>query len=51
MHGSCITVDNFEEPAHVAFFETIASHVLPPEQGGHIDFFVPLASSGKVPLY
>jgi hypothetical protein len=39
-------LDNLDIGEFVEFFQNLANHVLPPEQGGHIDFFVPLASSG-----
>lgn len=46
VHGACVTIDNLEEPSHIAFFQTLGTNVLPTEEGGHIDIFVPLGSSG-----
>ena len=44
--GNTITLDNLDEDVHVEFFETISNFVLPPEEGGHIDIFLPLAACG-----
>jgi hypothetical protein len=44
--GNTVTLDNLDEDVFVEFFETIANHVLPPNEGGHIDLFLPLASCG-----
>lgn len=47
MNKSVVTVDNFDTPEFVEFFETVCTSVLPPSKDGHVDIFVPLASCGN----
>ena len=51
VHSSTITFDNLDTGEFVEFFQNMANHVLPPTQGGHIDFFIPLSSCGKMSLF
>ena len=43
-----VTVDNYEKPEFINFFENISSHTLTPANGGHVDIFVPLNSNGII---
>ena len=44
--GLTLNVESLERPDLRHFFERVAGHVLPAEQGGHVDFFSPLGASG-----
>jgi len=47
-HG-VVSVDNFTQtPSFVRFFHVLASHVLDPSDGGHVDLFLPLGSCGQL---
>ena len=48
VHGSTVTIDNLDSPDVLEFFQSIVSHVLPTTENGHVDIFVPLASTGKM---
>ena len=48
VRSAVISVDNVvETPEFVHFFHVLAGHVLAPADGGHIDLFLPLGSSGQ----
>ena len=50
MLRATVSLDTLDTPEFVEFFETLASSVLPPDQGGHVDLFVPLGSCGELLL-
>jgi hypothetical protein len=46
VHGFTADLDDLDNPDVLEFFEFVASHTLPANQGGRIDLFVPLGSNG-----
>ena len=47
VHGRTLTPETVDHPEMLEFFEFVCSQILPPAQGGHLDIFVPLPSSGE----
>lgn len=47
VQGQTVTQDNLSSPEFVEFFETLGSHIAPQKQGGHVDIFTPLGTSGN----
>ena len=46
VHGATVNIDNLDTPEFVDFFENVSGYLRPESEGGHIDIFVPLASTG-----
>lgn len=46
LQNAVITLDKLDEDRHVAFFQGLAAHIKPSNEGGRVDIFTPLAASG-----
>lgn len=49
--GSVMSVDNVDRPDFLHFFTILATHVVPVNERGHVDIFVPLGSNGTPQQY
>ena len=47
VHGCNVSMNTLDYPDAREFFEYISGHVLPTDNGGQFDAFVPLAASGR----
>ena len=45
--GQTLTEESLTDPDMRLFWETITTSVIPVDQGGHVDLFVPLTETGK----
>ena len=50
VRGASVTLENFENAEFVDFFTNVSNHVLPCNEKGQVDIFVPLASCGSTIL-